>query len=123
MDMTNTRLQRKKPFPRGGKLTRKTPMKKRGKKSWAWHNTRDKLKKRFARVGITSCELRVCAECAGSEMLSFAHSMKRRFITTQQELEEVALACIPCHDTIETLPHEDMKKIVLLAINQRPVQP
>lgn len=105
------------------RLTRKTQMKKGGHRTWQWARTRAKLKVRFERAGITRCELRVCTGCTGSHYLSFAHAVKRRFITTQQELEEVALACLACHQTIEAFNHEDMKSIVRLAISERETQP
>ena len=57
-----------------------------------WSKTRAKLKKRFAEMGITFCE-----KCGTTFNLSFAHRLKRRFITNEAELMTVALLCIPCH--------------------------
>lgn len=40
--------------------------------------------------------------------MSFAHSLKRRFIDSEEKLKEVALLCQICHDTVEHLGHESM---------------
>lgn len=93
----------------------------RGKKTRAWESTRGQLKKRFESVGITSCEIRL-PQCWGNYALSFAHAKKRRFLIGE-EIEVVALSCAPCHTAIEGMPHNEMEKIVMRAINKRSRQP
>lgn len=75
---------------------------------------RAKLKEKFERLGITRCEL-----CFGTFGLAFAHSKKRRFILTDEELEEVALLCQPCHEKIEFSGHEEMYKAITDIIKWR----
>lgn len=106
-----------------GYLQRKKPMKRRGKRTIAWDWTRRKLKVAFERAGITSCEIMDSSWCTGNHNLSFAHSLKRRFIATQAQLEEVALACVNCHDNIEKLGHVAMARIVreTIAARETPV--
>lgn len=72
-------------------------------KSKDWENARRLLKQSFATAGITRCE-----ECGSDNFLSFAHSKKRRFITTREDLYDVALLCVPCHEKIEYRGHEYM---------------
>jgi hypothetical protein len=69
-------------------------------KSRVWINARPKLKAKFSRAGITSCEAR-WAGCWRTRSLTFAHSLKRRHITDSALMNEVALLCIPCHDKTE----------------------
>lgn len=47
-------------------------------------------------MGITRCEV-----CGTDNYLSFAHRLKRRDITTDEELRTVALLCITDHERIE----------------------
>ena len=62
-----------------------------------WSQTRRKLKLRFNALNIRACEV-----CGSSYNLSFAHRVKRRFITTQEELENgCALLCQTDHDRLE----------------------
>jgi hypothetical protein len=68
--------------------------------SRTWINARPKLKAKFQRAGITSCEAR-WAGCWRTRSLTFAHSLKRRHITDSAQMNEVALLCIPCHDKTE----------------------
>lgn len=107
--MKRAPLQRKTAMPK-----RKKPMKKRGKKTLAWETTRRKLKVAFEAAGITRCE-----RCWSSFGLSFAHSLPRRFITTQAELEEVILACATCHQTIDLGSKERQHAMVLDTISKR----
>jgi hypothetical protein len=90
---------------------------KRGRKSKAWDKTRAELKKRFEKQGITFCE-----SCGSSFGLTFAHRLKRRFITTPEELYLVALLCLPCHQAVEVLPHEEMYRVITELIENRNVQ-
>lgn len=79
-----------------------------------WSKVRARLKKTFENLGITFCEI-----CGSTFNLSFAHSKKRRFITSEAELTEVCLICIPCHQEIETLPHVEMHRKVIEIIERR----
>jgi hypothetical protein len=89
-------------------------LRKSGHKSYAWQLTRRRLKKQFERAGITQCEI-----CNTGNYLSFAHRLKRRFITTQRELEKVALLCVPCHEKIEFSGHENMFAEITRIIESR----
>lgn len=99
-------------------MNRTKPMKRRGKKTLEWYKARAELKKEFERMGITACELRLKG-CTSNFALSFAHRIKRRFITTEQELKIVALACLNCHNIIEAQGHEKMARAVDQAIANR----
>lgn len=68
-----------------------------------WTSARKKLKSAFMKAGIVRCEI-----CHTDAFLSFAHSKKRRFIHTNEELFDVALLCIPCHEKIEYSGHAEM---------------
>lgn len=94
-------------------------MKRAGKRTLAWEYERAKLKKEFEAIGVTSCELRYPGTCWGGYALGFAHSKKRRFITTLSDLRKVVLACNPCHDVLESLPHDLMKVEVETVISTR----
>lgn len=87
---------------------------KRGKKSLAWDRTRAKLKRQFFEMNIVRCE-----KCGSGFNLSFAHRLKRRFITDEAELMTVALLCVPCHTGIEHSGHERMYKAITALINNR----
>lgn len=83
-----------------------------------WPRLRAKLKKRFEAANVVTCELRLTG-CWFNNALSFAHSRKRRHISTTQLLEEVILACTPCHQRIEILGEERMHEIVIEVIEKR----
>jgi hypothetical protein len=87
---------------------------KRGKKSQAWDRARAKLKVLFERADVTTCEI-----CGGTFGLSFAHRLKRRFITTPEELLTVALLCQTHHNELEVLPHSEMYERITAIINSR----
>lgn len=91
---------------------------KRGKRMLAWESERTRLKKKFDRWGITSCELRYPGGCWGDNGLGFAHAKKRRFLKPE-ELGIVILACNRCHDILESLPHELMEVEVMQVIRSR----
>jgi hypothetical protein len=71
-------------------------MLKRGKKTRHWDTVRASIKKDFERWEIMSCEI-----CGGTFALSFAHRLKRRFITDDAELRMVALLDQECHNRLE----------------------
>lgn len=79
---------------------------------------RPQLKKQFEALGLTRCEI-----CRSAFGLSFAHSRKRRNITTVDLLEEVILACASCHHEIEMLGEERMCLRVIEVIKNRCHQP
>ena len=106
-------------FPKPTKREKKKKrLKAIGEKGNAWATTRAALVVRFATAGITSCELRY-EGCFKNNFLSFAHSKKRRYITSQEELETVALLCQKCHQAVEYRP--DMEEIILRVIAKRKV--
>lgn len=75
-----------------------------------WARIRKDLKKKFAKLGVTRCEV-----CGSDWALGFAHRFKRRFIVNEiaeDELTVVALLCNSCHDKIEFSGHENMKKAI-----------
>jgi hypothetical protein len=76
---------------------------------------------RFQVAGITSCELGYPG-CFRNNFLSFAHSKKRRYITSQEELEEVCLACQKCHDDVEYSGRKNMYNTVRSVIARRKVK-
>lgn len=89
-----------------------------GPRTREWRNTVVRLKKRYAAMGITSCELRY-EGCFGNEALGFAHGRKRRKLL-KGELEHLCiLLCNFCHDKIEFLPAEEMLAIVESVIANR----
>ena len=123
-----TPLRAKKPWDRKGKplerktaLTAKKPINRAGKKTKAWYACRAKLKTRFMRAGITTCELQY-EGCWHDDGLGFAHSKKRRNITTEEQLEEVILSCSSCHDRVEAKPESEMAAIIRAVIAARPVE-
>jgi hypothetical protein len=100
---------------------KRTPLRRAGVKTRAWETTRRKLKPRFERAGITSCEFGF-EGCWRRNGLSFAHGDKRRYLD-QGELEVAALACIPCHNKLELMPRDKMRFEVACAIAKRICQP
>lgn len=88
-----------------------------------WEAMKRKLKPAFERAGITSCEVKLPDFCAGSYFLTWAHAVKRRFITTPEQLAEVCLSCAQCHIQIEAMSHAEMERIVREAIANREPQP
>ena len=99
---------------------KRSPIKRAGKKTRKWNAARAKLKERFLKAGITTCELRL-ENCTPTNFLSWAHRLKRRNITTQEELETVLLLCENCHWSIEKLGETKMSEIVENVIKNRRV--
>lgn len=92
-----------------------------GKRTKEWNRIRAKLKPKFEAAGITECEFRFQG-CWFNDGLSFAHCDKRRFLKGIQ-LEEVALACMPCHYLLEMLSREQMGIEIRSVIASRERQP
>lgn len=95
-------------------FVRKHKPMRRGKKSAKWDAVRASLKIEFERMGVTRCEL-----CFGTFGLGFAHRMKRRFITDDDELRMVCLLCTSCHEKIEFSGHEAMFEAITAIITSR----
>lgn len=91
-------------------------------KTKEWDNARRRLKDRFYRAGITTCELRL-EGCWYDNALSFCHRMKRRKIADIAELECVILACVPCHEKVEYTSPENLFQVVTEVIKKRCRQP
>jgi hypothetical protein len=91
----------------------------KGKKTLAWEKTRAKLKVVFEAAGITTCEVGA-EQCCVDNLLGFMHRLKRRNITTQQELETVALGCWNCHSILERMPERRMFDVITQIIADRP---
>jgi hypothetical protein len=96
---------------------RRRRLRRAGNKTIAWEKERAKLKVRFEAMRITECELGY-PECWKDNALGFAHAKKRRFLKPH-ELSEVILCCNPCHDKLESLPHDIMAQIVREIIAKR----
>jgi hypothetical protein len=109
-------------YPKPEKRVKKPKrLKARGEKTDAWEMTREELKARFQAAGVTQCELQ-WKDCFKNNFLSFAHSKKRRYITSQEELEEVLLCCLNCHRILEYSPkmYETVREVI--AKRKEPVQ-
>jgi hypothetical protein len=74
--------------------------KKKISKVATWTKARGGLVKEFAKMGITSCEIKL-HRCTGNQFLGFAHTVKRRNVT---DIKRVVLACVNCHSMIEYAP-------------------
>jgi hypothetical protein len=112
--MKRGRIQPKASWKR---LRRRTQLKPLGKKGKEWKDAPDGLKLEFEAIGITSCELKY-EDCWTDNALGFAHAAKRRKLS-REDLKHVILICNPCHDRIEFLPPEEMKRIVDVVCQQR----
>lgn len=77
-------------------------------KTREWINARNKLKKKFAEMGITSCEIR-WGGCWNDRALGFAHTLKRRNVT---DINRVVLACNSCHQLVEAMTEKQMEKFL-----------
>ncbi len=85
-----------------------------GKKSKANKKNNAELKQIFTKLGIDFCEI-----CGCRFGLTWAHSRKRRFITTDEMMKHVALLCLPHHQEIERLPSLAMFQKVTEIIEKR----
>lgn len=105
-----------------------------GDKTLEWEAAKRILKPAFAEVGIGYCEigryLYQFPEYAErmerhrhNFFLTWAHGDKRNNLVGQELITLVALSCVDCHNFIEAMPHEEMRKIVEGAIAARRVQP
>lgn len=80
------------------------PVKQKKKsKQEIWHNiVQNELIPQFEKWEITTCELNFY-NCVKNRYLGFAHTKKRRYIETPEDLRRVVLACQPCHHVVEYL--------------------
>jgi hypothetical protein len=97
---------------------RKRAMLRPGKKVKAWAEARKRLKAEFEAAGVVTCELQ-WPGCWNDTALSFAHSLRRRYITSEEQLSEVLLACTHCHEKLDRLSHEETASIVREIIQRR----
>lgn len=80
----------------------KPTKKKKTSKVEVWDKVRtDEIIPQFELWGIRYCELKFEDRCVTYMYLGFAHTKKRRNITTPEDLRRVVLACQPCHDIVE----------------------
>lgn len=70
------------------------------------------------KAGIKHCEIRLHG-CQGRYFLSWAHHKKSRYLLTDKDWRTAAKSCAVCHQTIEAMPHSQMKQIVCDAIARR----
>jgi hypothetical protein len=103
------------------RLERHSHLRSLGKKGKTWKKKRDELKIAHTAMGVTTCELRY-ENCANDDYLGFAHAAKRRKLT-KEDLGHVILACNFCHDKLEVMPPEEMKRIVDTTCQQRELMP
>lgn len=75
-----------------------------------WPQTRAKLKPLYEEAGIMRCELELPG-CTFGFSPSFAHSKKVREWESQEDAEEVIVACVTCHNFIEAL---GKKKVITM---------
>jgi hypothetical protein len=85
-----------------------------GKRGRAWNNARRKINKQNFENQITRCE-----QCGTESFLGNAHRAKRRKITTESELMKTVLLCAVCHELIEHLSPEGMKRAIDQIIETR----
>lgn len=104
---------RRTPMARGAK-----PMRRAGKKVREWAAYRRRLKCIFVGLGVTICELRLPG-CMVDNGLGFAHALKRRHITTHEDMMRVALLCNFCHSIIELQGEAKMSRIIDSIIARR----
>lgn len=98
---------------------KKTALRRVGRKGAEWQAAWRELKPKLERAGVTRCEFRY-EGCWNRNGLTPAHSLKRRNITTPEQLREVAIACFICHAKLELLHEPEMTKAVQQAIAARP---
>jgi hypothetical protein len=89
-----------------------------GRRTKEWQAAWRELKPRFERAGITHCEIGY-EGCTPGLYLTPAHSLKRRNISTPEELREVVIACCSCHQRLEELGHGKMAAEVRRVIAAR----
>ncbi|HUD75274.1 MAG TPA: hypothetical protein VMQ76_09405 [Terracidiphilus sp.] len=100
-------------------MKRKTPMKRRGKRTILREKMNAKVNILWEQLGINSCEIRL-QNCMGRFGLSHAHSRKSRDLRTESDWMECAAACSWCHHILDfEMSHDQMYKAVTDAIARR----
>lgn len=89
-----------------------------GPKGREWARVRRSLKCEFVGLGVTTCELRLPG-CMVDNGLGFAHALKRRHITTPEDMRRVALLCNFCHQIVELQGEAKMSRIIDSIIRHR----
>jgi len=81
--------------------------------------------RKLNKLGIDHCEIKLKG-CWKRSGLTWAHSVKSRFLVTPEDFLVAARACKWCHtmapNCIEDRSHAEMKRIVLEAIQNRKTQ-
>jgi hypothetical protein len=72
-----------------------------------WSLIQPKLKDAFRAANLVTCEI-----CHGSAFLGLAHRLKRRYITTCDELSTVGNLCVLCHEKLEYGQKERMFRVI-----------
>jgi hypothetical protein len=93
-------------------------MRRDGKKTREWNRVRRQLKCQFVGMGVTTCELNLPG-CMVDNGLGFAHALKRRHITNDEDMRRVILACNFCHNVLELNGEAKMSRIVDSIITKR----
>lgn len=93
---------------------KRSPLK-AGKRTIANRRANAVLAKTFK--GERTCEAKL-EGCWKTWALSWAHPAKRRKLSPE-ELTTAALCCVPCHQKLERLSHEDMRVAVMEIIERR----
>lgn len=84
----------------------------------SWNVARKLLRSKFQAAGLLNiCELKY-EECEGWP-LTFAHSKRRNFISSKEEMITVIRACQKCHSILDANKHDVTEEIVLSVINNR----
>lgn len=106
--------------PRRGYMSRGSKRLGPGKRTREREKVRRQLKCKFVGMGVTTCELRLPG-CMVDDGLGFAHALKRRHITTDEDMRRVALLCNSCHDVLELQGEAKMSRIIDSIISRRAV--
>ena len=95
-----------------------------GKKTLNWEKARKILKQKFARTGITTCEIRHPQHCSKDNFLTFAHIDKRRYLSEGEvgSPQCVVLACQGCHAWVEGFTRLSMRSFLFNIINNRKIK-
>lgn len=102
-------------------VAKKKGMRQLGKRGLEWAKIRIELKEEFRAMGIERCEV-----CGSSFNISWGHAVKRRYLRKDapighpEHIKTVVLLCVsPCHESIEKLPHDQMRNRVMQIISER----
>lgn len=85
-----------------------------------WNSAKKKIKLKFSRAGVFTCEVKY--DCCDNRALGFAHSRRRKYIFTKEQMEEVVLACQRCHALLDAREHDETESIVKRLIRSRHIR-